>query len=83
MAAATGGILTGAVGMLLFILGTAPLLVAFGFGAREIGAVFRDRAVKISGIILVVMGVWTLYRTWPSAPPCCHHAARQEVISNQ
>jgi hypothetical protein len=76
-AAQAGSIVVGPLGMMLFVLGTAPLLVVFGIASRGLGAALRDRVVKVAAGVLIAMGVWTIYRTWPStAPPCCHEMER-------
>jgi hypothetical protein len=79
-AAQTGSVLVGVLGMMLFVLGTAPLLVAFGIASRGLGAVLRDRVVKVAAVILILMGIYTIYRAWPSAAPSCCHGGK---ASNQ
>jgi len=75
--AGTGSVWVGPLGMLLFVLGTTPLLVVFGTVSRGLGAALRGRVVKVAAVVLIAMGVWTIYRTWPSAaPPCCHGMER-------
>jgi len=78
-AAQTGSIVAGALGMTLFVLGTAPLLVAFGIASRGLGVVLRGRVVKVAAVVLILMGVYTIYRTWPSAAPsCCQGMERSD-----
>ena len=75
--AGTGSVWMGPLGMLLFVLGTTPLLLVFGIASRGLGAALRDRVVRVAAVVLIAMGVWTIYRTWPSAtPPCCHEMER-------
>ena len=85
-AAQTGSVLTGALGMSLFVLGTMPLLVAFGIASRGLGAVLRDRVVKTAAIIPILMGIYTIYRTRPSVAascPCGKAGNHLSVTSNQ
>ncbi len=53
----TGSILTGALSMLLFSLGTVPLMFGFGFIAGKLNQKYRKYMLSISAIIIFVMGV--------------------------
>ena len=78
-AAQTGSVIVAPLGMIFFVLGTAPLLVAFGIASRGLGVVLRGRVVKVAAVILILMGVYTIYRTWPStAPSCCQGMERSD-----
>ncbi|NTW28080.1 MAG: hypothetical protein HGA39_01775 [Coriobacteriia bacterium] len=57
MAAASGSAVTGALGMLAFGVGTAPLLVAFGTSASLIPKRFRDRLSLGLAVVLIVFGL--------------------------
>lgn len=70
-AAALGNPLIGAAGMAFFVLGTAPLLVFFGLGARSLGAAARGHIVRVAAAALIIAGGWTIYRSFPAGPTCC------------
>jgi hypothetical protein len=77
--AESGRVWVGPLGMALFVLGTAPLLVAFGTASRGLGVVLRGRVVKVAAVVLILMGICTIYRTWPSAAPsCCQGMERSD-----
>ena len=52
----TGSVVTGALSMLLFSLGTVPLMFGFGFIAGKLNQKFRKYMLTVSGIIIFIMG---------------------------
>jgi len=62
MAAGTGSALEGAKRLFVFGLGTLPLLIGFGVFASLVSASLARRLVKISGVLVVVLGVVMLNR---------------------
>ena len=53
----TGSFLAGAFSMLLFSLGTVPLLLGFGALSSLLSAKFNRRMLKASGVLVVALGV--------------------------
>ena len=77
-AARTSDLLVGALVMIVFGLGTVPLMVATGTSASAIPMAWRFRLFTIAGWCVVLMGGLSLYRGWtflfvtdPSACPFC------------
>jgi sulfite exporter TauE/SafE len=89
LAAATGDPLRGAVVMSLFGLGTAPLMIAVGWGGSLLSVLARQRLLKLAAACVVVMGAVTLTRgithlTLPESggrPTCpfCLGAGAEEI----
>ena len=64
-AASQGSAINSALLMLVFGLGTVPVLLATGMAAERLTALLRQRGVRIAGGVLVMLfGLWTL--------PCPH-----------
>jgi sulfite exporter TauE/SafE len=60
-AASQGSALNSALLMLVFGLGTVPVLLATGMAAERLTALLRQRGVRIAGGVLVMLfGLWTL-----------------------
>lgn len=60
-AASQGDALYSAALMLAFGLGTWPVLLATGLAAERVGALLRNRGVRMAGGVLVILfGLWTL-----------------------
>lgn len=60
--AAAGGLLQGLLLAFSFGLGTLPALFAFGTVISYLDALLRDRIYRIGGIVIIVMGIYYLYR---------------------
>lgn len=79
-AASTGNITAGMLTMLFFGLGTFPALFAVGLGANAVSVNFRSRVFKIATILVLILGVITIYRgtVMVAQPPALHqHSAHQ------
>ncbi len=61
-AAGTGGLVPGMATTLLFGLGTLPALLLFGAAITSLSATLRGSIYRASGIIVIVMGVYFLYK---------------------
>lgn len=53
----TGSFLTGAVSMLIFGLGTVPLMFAFGAFSSLISSKFTKQMMKVSAMLVIILGV--------------------------
>jgi sulfite exporter TauE/SafE len=60
--AGTGGLLPGMLTALLFGLGTLPALLAFGAVMSSLSAALRGRIYRTSGVIVMIMGIYFLFR---------------------
>jgi sulfite exporter TauE/SafE len=60
--AGTGGLLPGMVTTLLFGLGTLPALLLFGTILSSISASLRGRIYRASGGVVIIMGIYFLFR---------------------
>ena len=60
--AATGGLFQGLFLSFCFGLGTLPSLMAFGSVITSFSAGMRDRIFRTGGIVIIVMGIYFLYR---------------------
>jgi len=61
-AAGTGSAAQGAIAMLVFGLGTLPLMLGFGSIATILGSKFTHRVLKISAAIVIILGIVMLNR---------------------
>ena len=61
-AAGTGGFSPGMLTALVFGLGTLPALLAFGAIISSLSAVLRSRIYRASGVLVILMGFFYLYR---------------------
>jgi len=61
-AAASGSALSGALGMFAFGLGTAPLMLGFGTASSLIPKRFKERAMVLLAVVVLVFGVTYLNR---------------------
>ncbi|NOZ74045.1 MAG: sulfite exporter TauE/SafE family protein [FCB group bacterium] len=61
-AAATGDPLMGMVTMAIFGLGTFPALLLLGLSSHLIGDRFRRRVFRITAVLVIVFGVWTIWK---------------------
>jgi len=57
VAASMGGALPGALGMAFFGIGTIPALLVAGVGAGVLGVRIRQALVRITGILIIVVGL--------------------------
>ena len=62
IAAASGSALTGALYLMVFGLGTLPVLLGFGLLTSVISARFTNRILKYSGVIVILLGLVMLNR---------------------
>ena len=62
VAAASGSAITGAIGMLAFGLGTAPLMFAFGTASGLLTAKVKDRMMTVLAVVVIVFGAVMLNR---------------------
>lgn len=60
LALASGSALSGAAIMAVFVLGTGPLFALLGYVARRAATAWRGRLSIATGLIVVVMGLYTL-----------------------
>ena len=60
--AGTGSIMQGSLAMLAFGLGTLPLMLGFGSIATILGTKFTHRILKVSALIVIIMGIVMLNR---------------------
>ena len=69
-AASSGSPVDGALVMLAFGLGTVPALLLVAFFADLFSLALRERLVRVSGVLLAILGAITLYRgfLWLSHP---------------
>ncbi len=58
----TGSMLAGAMSMFLFSLGTVPLMFAFGATSAYLGKKFTAKMMKVSAVLVMVLGVIMLHR---------------------
>jgi sulfite exporter TauE/SafE len=61
-AAGTGGPFPGMLTGFLFGLGTLPALLLFGAVMSSLGATLRKRIYRAGGVLVIVMGIYFLYR---------------------
>jgi len=61
-AAGTGGFFPGMLTALVFGLGTLPALLAFGAIISSLTAALRSRIYRTSGVLVILMGIYYLYR---------------------
>lgn len=62
MTATAGGPIPGAVGMVLFGIGTLPPLLVVGLGAGALGVRLRQALVRVAGAFIVVIGLQLVLR---------------------
>ncbi|PWJ59256.1 hypothetical protein CLV98_10288 [Dyadobacter jejuensis] len=80
---ATGGPLEGATFMLLFGIGTMPMMLAVGFFKGLIGPSLRTRMRRLVPVMLTIAGIWLIARgvliQYPASKnvtlPICHSPA--------
>lgn len=56
--------------MLALAVGTAPILLGMASGGRWLGPRLRLGLSRISGLFLILLGVFTWLRGWNGLPPC-------------
>ena len=78
VAASSGSVLTGAVTMVAFGLGTFPILGLFGLSTNLISIRFRQIIIKVTAVIVIIFGALTIYKgiqKWNQTPEqhlnCC------------
>ncbi len=59
-AIASGSMLTGALSMFSFCLGTIPLVFAFGLAAGMLKMRWRQRMLQVGSVLLVIMGIFMI-----------------------
>ncbi|MDD4110775.1 MAG: sulfite exporter TauE/SafE family protein [Clostridia bacterium] len=57
MAAGTGSMLEGAKLLLVFGLGTLPVMIGFGYFASFVSSKVTQKILKLSGIVVIILGV--------------------------
>jgi sulfite exporter TauE/SafE len=62
MTAASGGPIPGAVGMVLFGVGTLPPLLVVGLGTGALGVWLRQTLVRVAGAFIVLVGLQLVLR---------------------
>ena len=62
VAASTGGAIQGALGMVLFGVGTFPALFVIGIGAKSLSARARQILTRISGVLIIIVGLQLVLR---------------------
>jgi sulfite exporter TauE/SafE len=62
VAATTGGPLPGALGMVLFGLGTLPALLIVGMGAGALSPRVRQTLGRVAGVVIVLVGLQLIMR---------------------
>ena len=60
LALTSGSWLNGAATMAVFVIGTSPLFTLIGYAANKAVTTWRSRLAAATGVILLVMGVYTL-----------------------
>jgi sulfite exporter TauE/SafE len=84
LAAGTGSAGRGALLLAAFWSGTLPALLGLGFGVQRLTRRWRAQLPRLSAVLLLILGAYTLVHRWPVAPaaaadgtgvPSCHHAA--------
>ena len=60
LALASGSALSDAAIMAVFVLGIAPLFALLGYAARRAATAWRGRLSLVTGLVVVVMGLYTL-----------------------
>jgi len=80
-AIASGNPLTGALGMMAFGLGTAPLMLGFGVASSMIPAKLKSRAMVVLAIVVLLFGLTYLNRgAMLLGSPVTLHTITQSVI---
>lgn len=59
LALASGSAINGAAIMAVFVIGTSPLFALLGYAARKAATAWRGRLALATGIIVVVLGLYT------------------------
>lgn len=60
LALTSGSPLAGAATMAVFVLGTSPLFALLGYAARKAATAWRGRLALATGVLVVIMGLFTL-----------------------
>lgn len=60
LALASGSALSGAATMAVFVLGTGPLFAILGYAARKAATAWKGRLAVVTGLVVLVMGLYTL-----------------------
>lgn len=71
LAAAQQGPVPGMALMACFGLSTMPAMVTIGCGTKLLTHSVRMRVYRVAAVLVIVLGVVTVWRGWPSAGPCC------------
>ncbi|MFA4834286.1 MAG: sulfite exporter TauE/SafE family protein [Patescibacteria group bacterium] len=61
-ALASGSVTRGAISMAVYVLGTIPLMFGFGVAISSIGQQYIKRIVKVSGILVIILGLFMANR---------------------
>lgn len=88
LAASTGDLVQGALTMIAFGFGTAPLMIATGLSGALLGVVVRQRLLRVAAVCVVITGALTVVRgagfvrsfqsESPATCPYCSHADSQD-----
>lgn len=79
-AGGTGSPVTGAAVMLVFWLGTVPMLLAIGSGARRVFGPFARRLPAMSAAFVVLLGLLVI--AGKVSPPAVHAHSGRQVVSH-
>lgn len=60
LALTSGSWINGAATMAVFVVGTSPLFTLIGYVAHKAATTWKDRLAAATGVVLVVMGLYTL-----------------------
>ncbi len=72
-AASRGSLAAGAAVMSILELGTLPALLGLALVGRSVPPALRTCFVRASGVLFLLLGLWTCYRGW-AEPDCCGRA---------
>ncbi len=84
VSASTGSVISGALSMAAFGIGTFPVLSVFGLSANLISLKFRNIILKFTAIVVIIFGVWTITKgiqKWNHTPQQHHECCGTEVES--
>lgn len=89
LAASTGSVAAGAVTMVVFGVGTGPLMILTGLGASVLSVATRRRAIRLAAWCVIVTGLLSVNRGlgWVHIPgvrplPRCPHCDQARSISS-
>lgn len=59
LALASGSVLSGAIIMAVFVVGTSPLFAVLGYAARKAATAWRGRLAALTGAVVLALGLYT------------------------